>query len=79
MTTRGAVNNMDQNLFRLVEEIAFTAINYIIVSSISNSQSKQTITDLKTDLTTVKAQLLSEIKQQGDGIVGQIKESEKKE
>lgn len=43
-------------------QIAIIALNYIIVSTISATNQKQTVTDLKTDLRTTKEDLLSEIK-----------------
>ena len=42
--------------------IAEAALNYIVVSTISGSNQKQTVTDLKTDLRTTKEDLMAELK-----------------
>lgn len=46
----------------LWSQIAIIALNYIIVSTISASNQKQTVTDLKTDLRTTKEDLMAEVK-----------------
>lgn len=55
--------------------IAEAALNYIVVSAISNMNQKQTVTDLKNDLRTTKTDLLSELKTSHEQIMKQIKES----
>lgn len=42
--------------------IAEASLNYIVVSTISSMNQKQTVTDLKTDLRTTKEDLMAEIK-----------------
>lgn len=53
------------------------AINYIVVSTISASNQKQTITDVKTDLRTTKEDLMSAVKITEEQLINQIKESNK--
>lgn len=53
------------------------AINYIVVSTISASNQKQTITDVKTDLRTTKEDLMSAVKITEEQLINQIKESQK--
>ena len=67
---------MEISVASVVLAVAESALNYIVVSTISSSHTQKTIVDLKTDLTTVKGQILNEIKQQGDDIISQIKESD---
>ena len=43
----------------LWSQIAQMAINYIVVSTISATNQKQTVTDVKTDLRTTKEDLMS--------------------
>lgn len=52
---------MDVN--QVITEVAFAAINFIIISTISSNNSKQTISDLKLDLRTTKEDLMNEIKE----------------
>lgn len=54
-------------------EIAQAALNYIVVSTISSTNQKQTVTDLKTDLRTTKEDLLAEIKTSKEIILDKIK------
>lgn len=56
-------------------EIAQAALNYIVVSTISNTNQKQTVTDLKTDLRTTKEDLMSGLKITEEQVINQIKES----
>lgn len=53
------------------------AINYIVVSTISATNQKQTVTDVKTDLRTTKEDLMSAIKITEEQLINQIKESGK--
>lgn len=57
------------------ESVAEAAINYIVISAISNSNQKQTVTDLKTDLRTTKEDLMSGLKITEEQVINQIKES----
>lgn len=50
-------------------EIASAAINYIVVSTISSANQKQTVTDLKTDLRTTKEDLMAELKDSRQNIL----------
>lgn len=61
----------------LWSQIAQMAINYIVVSTISASNQKQTITDVKTDLRTTKEDLMSAVKITEEQLINQIKESQK--
>lgn len=56
-------------------EIAQAALNYIVVSTISSTNQKQTVTDLKTDLRTTKEDLMSGLKITEEQVINQIKES----
>lgn len=52
---------MDVN--QVISEVAFAAINYIVISTVSSNNSKQTVGDLKLDLRTTKEDLMNEIKE----------------
>lgn len=52
--------------------IAEAALNYIVVSTISNMNAKATVTDLKTDLRTTKEDLMSELKDSREVILSDI-------
>lgn len=56
-------------------EIAQAALNYIVVSTISSMNQKQTVTDLKTDLRTTKEDLMSGLKITEEQVINQVKES----
>lgn len=60
----------------LWESISQAALNYIVVSTISASNQKQTVTDLKTDLRTTKEDLMSGLKITEEQLINQIKESQ---
>lgn len=60
----------------LWESISQAALNYIVVSTISSSNQKQTVTDLKTDLHTTKEDLMSGLKITEEQLINQIKESQ---
>lgn len=55
-------------------EIAQGALNYIVVSTISSSNQKQTVTDLKTDLRTTKEDLMAEMKDTRENLISQIED-----
>lgn len=64
------------NFAALWESISQAALNYIVVSTISASNQKQTVTDLKTDLRTTKEDLMSGLKITEEQLINQIKESQ---
>lgn len=53
-------------------EIAQAALNFIVVNSITSSNQKATVTDLKTDLRTTKEDLMAEFKELSKGVSSQI-------
>lgn len=52
--------------------IAEAALNYIVVSTISAMNAKQTVSDVKTDLRTTKEDLMSELKDSREVILSDI-------
>lgn len=52
--------------------VAEASLNYIVVSTISSMNQKQTVTDLKTDLRTTKEDMMSEIKNTQNTILAKI-------
>lgn len=60
------------NVESILESITQATINYIVVSSISSSNQKQTVTDLKTDLRTTKEDLMSEMKDTRESILAKM-------
>ena len=60
------------NVESVLESIAQATINYIVVSSISSANQKQTVMDLKTDLRTTKEDLLNEIKDTKESMLAKI-------
>lgn len=65
------------NFAGLWESVAQAALNYIVVSTISASNQKQTVTDLKTDLRTTKEDLLAELKDSKEILVQKIEDQNK--
>lgn len=63
------------NIIVILTEVTFAAINYIVISTISNSSQAKTVTDLKTDLRTTKEDLMAELKDTRENILGQIKDN----
>lgn len=57
------------NFAGLWESVAQAALNYIVVSTISASNQKQTVTDLKTDLRTTKEDIMAELKDSRQSIM----------
>lgn len=53
----------------LWESISQAALNYIVVSTISASNQKQTVTDLKTDLRTTKEDIMAELKDSRQALI----------
>lgn len=53
----------------LWESVAQAALNYIVVSTISSTNQKQTVTDLKTDLRTTKEDIMAELKDSRQSIM----------
>lgn len=60
------------NVEGVLESIVQATLNYIVVSSISASNQKQTVTDLKTDLRTTKEDLMSEVKASKDAVLAKM-------
>lgn len=60
------------NVEGVLESIVQATLNYIVVSSISSSNQKQTVTDLKTDLRTTKEDLMSEVKASKDAVLAKM-------
>ncbi len=56
----------------LWESVAQATLNYIVVSSITNSAQQRTITDMKTDLRTTKEDIMSELKDSRENLLSQI-------
>ena len=63
------------NMTELLAEVTFAAINYIVISSISNSSNAKIVSDLKLDLRTTKEDLLAEIKDTKSSLLEQIKDN----
>lgn len=55
---------------QLWAEIAQAALNFIVVNSLTSSSQVKTVTDMKTDLRTTKEDLLAQIKESRDEILG---------
>lgn len=60
------------DLAGLWESIAQAALNFIVVSAITNSAQQRTVTDMKTDLRTTKEDIMSELKDSRENILTQI-------
>lgn len=60
------------NVEGVLESIVQATLNYIVVSSISASNQKQTVTDLKTDLRTTKEDLMSEVKASKEAMLSKM-------
>ena len=56
----------------LWESVAQATLNYIVVSSITNSAQQRTITDMKTDLRTTKEDIMAELKDSRENLLSQI-------
>ena len=63
----------------LWESVAQATLNYIVVSTITNSAQQRTVTDMKTDLRTTKEDIMSELKDSRENILTQIELVAKKE
>lgn len=63
------------NYVSVLETIVQSAINFIVVTSITNSSQQKTVTDVKTDLRTTKEDLMSELKDSRENILTQIEMS----
>lgn len=55
---------------QLWAEIAQAALNFIVVNSLTGSAQVKTVTDMKTDLRTTKEDLLAQVKESRDEILG---------
>ena len=60
------------NVEGVLESIVQATLNYIVVSSISSSNQKQTVTDLKTDLRTTKEDLMAEVKASKEAMLSKM-------
>lgn len=58
------------NQGQLWAEIAQAALNFIVVNSITSSNQKATVTDMKTDLRTTKEDIMQQIKESKNEILG---------
>ncbi|MCQ2270957.1 MAG: hypothetical protein MJZ52_07010 [Bacteroidales bacterium] len=63
----------------LWQGIAEAALNYIVVSTISSGNQKQTVTDLKTDLRTTKEDILAEVKSSKQAVLAKVETDTKAE
>lgn len=61
---------------QLWAEIAQAALNFIVVNSLTSANQVKTVTDMKTDLRTTKEDLLAQIKESRDEILGILGEKE---
>lgn len=57
------------NQGQLWAEIAQAALNFIVVNSITSSNQKATVTDMKTDLRTTKEDIMQQIKESENEIL----------
>ena len=55
---------------QLWAEIAQAALNFIVVNSLTSANQVKTVTDMKTDLRTTKEDLLAQVKEVRDEILG---------
>lgn len=62
------------NQSQLWAEVAQAALNFIVVNSLTNSNQVKTVTDMKTDLRTTKNDLMAEIKESEQKIIGMLSE-----
>ena len=60
----------DMQQSQLWAEIAQAALNFIVVNSLTSSSQVKTVTDMKTDLRTTKEDLLAQIKESRDEVLG---------
>lgn len=66
------------DLAGLWESVAQAALNFIVVSAITNSAQQRTITDMKTDLRTTKEDIMSELKDSRENLLNQIELTQSK-
>lgn len=59
------------------ESIAQAALNFIVVSAITNSSQQRTVTDMKTDLRTTKEDLMAELKDSRENLLQQLEQINK--
>ena len=55
---------------QLWAEIAQAALNFIVVNSLTSASQVKTVTDMKTDLRTTKEDLLAQVKESEQEILG---------
>lgn len=58
------------NQGQLWAEIAQAALNFIVVNALTSSNQKATVTDMKTDLRTTKEDIMAQIKESEQEILG---------
>ena len=61
---------------QLWAEIAQAALNFIVVNSLTSANQVKTVTDMKTDLRTTKEDILAQVKESRDEILGILGEKE---
>lgn len=62
---------------QLWESVAQAALNYIVVSAITNGSQQRTVTDMKTDLRTTKEDLMAELKDSRENLLQQLEQVNK--
>lgn len=58
----------------LWESVAQAALNFIVVSAITNGAHQRTVTDIKTDLRTTKEDLMAELKDSRENLLQQLEQ-----
>ena len=58
----------------LWESVAQAALNFIVVSAITNGAQQRTVTDMKTDLRTTKEDLMAELKDSRENLLQQLEQ-----
>lgn len=61
----------------LWESVAQAALNFIVVSAITNSSQQRTVTDMKTDLRTTKEDIMAELKDSRENLLQQLEQMNK--
>ena len=58
----------------LWESVAQAALNFIVVSAITNGAQQRTVTDVKTDIRTTKEDLMAELKDSRENLLQQLEQ-----
>lgn len=61
----------------LWESVAQAALNFIVVSAITNGAQQRTVADMKTDLRTTKEDLMAELKDSRENLLQQLEQMNK--